>query len=152
LQKSCGWKAVLNRSGKIYYPPWSYHLSHDKRLAWKQRARRIRDDDFSSTTYRDWTLRKERSLLFAFSLSTSLCLGALGMLTAAWHDTSYVRNAHREIIDRHSTPRESPLRDVFSGLSLFSLLRCSPRLCGQPFGTSYPITLSDAVTAISTID
>ena len=47
-----------------------------------QCARRVRDDDFSSTTYKDWTLRKERSLLSASAYLT--CLGgALGMLAAA---------------------------------------------------------------------
>ena len=151
--EECAWKEVLNRSGKIYYIT-THHgraLSHDKRLAWKQRARRIRDDDFSSTTER---LGAEEGEIFAFpfGLSTWLDLGALGMLAAAWHDTSCVRNTHGENNDRYSTPQESPLRDAFSGLSLFSLLCCSPKLCGQPFGTSYPITLSDAVTAISTID
>jgi len=35
------------------------------RLVGEQRARRVRNDDFSSTTYRDWTLRKERPLLSA---------------------------------------------------------------------------------------
>ena len=52
----------------------------------KQRARRVRDDDFSSTTYRDWTLRKERPLALRLSLTTLWMPNLRPVAPLAWHD------------------------------------------------------------------
>ena len=62
-------------------------LLYDKgmRLVGEQRARRMRNDDFNSTTYRDWMLRKERPLLSAsaYLLVWVANLGPVALL--AWH-------------------------------------------------------------------